>query len=72
MVDQFGFPTSKLQIAQSIWMRISPLQRFEIMQAVGTENIKGINKSYRACLNHMVNHMIEFAVDGNMLSGELI
>ena len=69
MKDNNGIPTNKEMIATDYWMRLSPLKRLEIIQKVDFKGYKADYKKFRMIIDYVVNNLIEYSVNGNILTG---
>ena len=68
IVDDHGVPTSREFIATMIWQDDMGI-RLEVMAIVPC--VKSMAKRYRACIAYMVENMMEYQIEGNVLTGNL-
>ncbi len=68
-IDEFGFPTSRSAIAGEIWhQQLTVAQRLAIMERVGVSGSLAVY--YRRCIAYLAAHMVQFHVEGRVLTGE--
>ncbi len=69
MTDINGIPTSKQMIATDLWVNFTVAQRIAVMNNV--PYCKSVAKRFKNCIKYMVENMIEFSENGNILTGSL-